>query len=486
MKESKSVGRNIFYNFSLNIINILFPLITSPYVSRVLGVTNLGKYNFAISFSKWFLIFATFGTTSYGIREIAKIKNDRKKLDATYSEIFIINLISTIISTGIFIVVIIISPSTNNEINLFMTSAILIFMNVFCIDWFYMGIEEYKLITFRSLAIKVISLILTFLLVKQRSDYIIYAFITVFAFSFANIFNFIYSKNFVRLNFSDLKLGKHFKRLLIFFASSVVISMYTSFDSVFLGYNSSADAVAFYSRTRQIYTLALSITLSISTVLLPKFTYLYENNFGEYKTLLKKSINYIYIFSIPSVCGLILLSKDIMLFFGGKEFEGAYQSLIIMAGLVFTVSLGNWQYNQLFLPLGKEKIGLRGQIFMSIISLLSNFILVPKYGYIGATISIVLAESSGTFYGVYYVKKYINDVKVDYITKPLIKYIVASLSMSLAILLFKQLNLWYIINVIFGISVGGFLYFVLLYFLNDNISREFIMYLKRKIIKIKE
>lgn len=481
MNESKSIKKNFIYNFSLNIINIMFPLITAPYVSRVLGADNLGKYNFSLSLSSWFLIFATFGTTIYGVREIAKVRDNKKLLDKTFSEIFSINFIATLITFVVYTVIIFVNPKTNDEIILFLISAISIFMNLFCIDWFYMGLEDFKMITLRSLLIKVTCLVSIFIFVRQRDDYIIYALISTLAFGFANALNFVYSKKFVTLSFKNINLKHHMKILIVFFYSNIVVSMYTIFDQVLLGLFSTNKDVAFYSRSRQIYSIALSITLSISTVLLPKLTYLYKNDLENYKSLLKKSINYIYIFSVPSVVGLMVLAKDIMWFFGGKEFENAYVSLTILSILVFTVSLSTWQYDQLFLPLGKEKVGLKGQMFMAMVSIGGNIIFVPKFGYIGASVSLVLAEMIGTFYGVWYAKSKIHEVRIDYINQSLLKYIFSSLVMSLTIILFKSLKYGYMINILFGVFIGSLVYFGILYLIKDNICREVIDYFINKI-----
>lgn len=481
MNVTKSLKKNFVYSFSLNIINILFPLVVAPYVSIILGADNLGKYNFSLSFSSWFLIFATFGTTTYGVREIAKIREDKKLLDKTFSEIFFINFIATVITLIVYIFTIFISPKTNTEILLFFVSSISIFMNLFCIDWFYMGLEDFKMITLRSLLIKLICLASIFIFVRQRNDYIIYALISVLSFGFANIFNFVYSKKFVTLRFKDINIKKHINKLSILFYSSLVVSMYTLFDQVFLGFFSKNEDVAFYSRSRQIYSIALSITLSISTVLLPKLTYLYKNDFKNYKSLLNKSINYIYIFSVPSVVGLMVLSKDIMWVLGGKEFESAFISLSILSILVFTVSLGTWQYDQLFLPLGREKVGLKGQICMALVSIITNIVLIPKFGYIGASISLVISEISGTIIGVWYAKSKIKEVKIKYITRSLLKYIFSSLIMALIIITFKLFKFTYVINIVFGIFAGGITYFGILYLISDVICREFVYYFINKI-----
>jgi O-antigen/teichoic acid export membrane protein len=170
-----------------------------------------------------------------------------------------------------------------------------------------------------------------------------------------------------------------------------------------------------------------------------------------------------------------------MWFFGGKEFEQDYVSLIILAILVFTVSLGTWQYDQLFLPLGKEKIGLKCQVFMAIISIVSNILFIPKWGYIGASISLAIAEISGTVYGVWYAKNKIHEVKINYINKSLVKYIFASCIMSVSIMLFKLLKYGYILNIVFGIFIGSVVYFGILCFTNDDICKGYVNYFLNKI-----
>lgn len=480
INKKASLKINFIYNFSLNIINIIFPLITAPYISRVLGADNLGKYNFSLSFSSWFLIFAAFGTTTYGIREIAKVRNDKQLLNKTFTEIFLINFTATCVSFVAYMIAIFINPRTNTEITLFLVSSLSILFNLFCIDWLYMGLEYFKYVTLRNLVIRLLSLICIFIFIKKGNDYIIYAFIGVGANGITNIFNFFFRRNFVRLSFGSINMKKHIKAILVFFGSNIVVSMYTLFDQVLLGFFSTNRDVAFFSRSRQIYSIAITITLSISTVLLPKLAYLFKNDFEAYKKLLRESINYIYIFSVPSVFGITVLANDLMNFFGGSEFEGAYISLIILAVLVFNVSLGTWQYNQLFIPLEREMVGLKIQILMAVLSVGTNLLLIPRYGHIGASISLVFTEILGTMFAVYYAKNKIKDVKVNYITKSLLKYSFASIIMFFIIILFKILNFGCVVNIIFGLMVGAPIYFAILYLLKDELLISFICYFREK------
>lgn len=480
MRKNQSARKNIVYNFLLNIINILFPLITSPYVSKVLGADNLGKYNFSYSFASWFLVFATFGTTTYGIREISRVKDNKILLNKVFSEIFCINMIATAVTLSVYICVIFTSSKTNTEIMLFTVSSLSILLNLFCIDWLYMGLEYFGIITLRSLLIKIICLVSIFIFIKEKNDYVIYALINVIAFGSANILNFIRSRKYVSLSLTNIDIKQHLRKISVFFYSNVVVSIYTLFDQVFLGLYSTNKDVAFYSRSRQIYSIALSVTLSISNVLLPKLSYLFKNDIKKYKVILKKSINYIYFFSVPFTFAIMILSKDIMWVFGGNEFEKAYISLLILSILIFVVSLGTWQYNQLFLPLNMEKVALKGQLLMAICSVCGNFILVGKFGYIGASISLVFSEVIGTSYNVLYCKRRIRKVKVRYITISLIKYTSASLIIITLIGIFKSFNFGHIFNIAFTMFIGSVLYILILYMFKDNILLEFVNYVLKK------
>ncbi|OMC63051.1 flippase, partial [Paenibacillus odorifer] len=177
--QKKSLVRNFIYNLIYTGLNLLFPLITAPYVSRVLGATNLGKVNFASTVVNWFVLFAAFGVTTYGVREVAKIKKKGKDLDKLFSEIFIINGVLSIIVTIIYLYVIFNVKEFNSEFSLFLIMSLSIILNMFSIDWFYQGIEEYRYITIRSTVFKVISLICIFLFVKEEGHYVIFGLISI-------------------------------------------------------------------------------------------------------------------------------------------------------------------------------------------------------------------------------------------------------------------------------------------------------------------
>lgn len=482
MKKEKSITKNFIFNLSLTLLNMAFPLFIAAYVSRVLGATNLGKYNFALSVANWFILLGSFGIPSYGIREIAKVSKDKKKMDTVFTELIIIQLICTMISLFLYFFVVIINGKMRSEITLFAVTGMSLLLNVVSIDWFYQGIEEYGYVVLRSLILKVISLILVFLLVDNKDKYVLYSAINVLALSFSNILNFRNSRKFVKLKVKNINIKRHFVKLKVFFISSIVISVYTQLDQVILGVFSPSREVAFYARSKQIVSIALSFTLALSTVLIPRIAFLYENDKEKYLDVLKKSIDYIYILAIPSMLGIACLAQEIMWAFGGNEFETASNSLIIVSLTVLIVSVGTWGFNQALLPCGKEKIALKGQLVMAIISIVLNLLLIPKFGYLGASISLVVAELVGTMVGIYIIKE---TFKFKYITKGLIRDIKASVVMVFGILLIKSNPMMTsnLIKLIVSLLIAPVIYFICLLLLKDYIVKDILRRFFKKMIK---
>lgn len=196
---------------------MIFPLITTPYISGILGATNIGKVNFATSVVGWFVIITSFGVQAYGVKEVAKIRNDKLKLSKFVSEMTTIELTTTVITTAVYAIAILIIPRFAEEKLVFIIMCITLLLNVFSYDWFFQGVEEFTYITIRSLLFKVIAIIAMFLLVKKEGDYVIYAGISVFALSAANILNLLYCKKFINWKRKGLELKKHLKPLGVFF-----------------------------------------------------------------------------------------------------------------------------------------------------------------------------------------------------------------------------------------------------------------------------
>lgn len=487
LNNNKSVKLNYIYNLILTASNLLFPLITSPYISATLGATNIGKVNYAFAISNWLVLLASFGIPTYGIREIARNRNDKEKLSIAFWDLIIIKIIFTILIIGIYTVIIFSIPNFKAELTLYLVMIILIVLNIFTIDWFYQGIEEYGFITIRSIIFKIISIVLLFAIVKGKNDYVAYALITIFATAFNNILNYVHSKKYVTWTKHKVDFKKYLSELKVFFFSSLVISVYVQLDQVILGTLSGAKELAYYVRGRQVTNIGLSLTTALTTVLIPKAAYLYDNNFEEYKRLLQTSINYIYLISLPCVVGILSLSKEIMYLFGGMEFVGGSLSLAILSILIFIIALGTWQFNQILLPMGEEKRGLHLQILAAIISLGLNFLLVPRLDSMGASIAAVLTEGSGTFIGTYIIIKNYKNLNIKYVTKSAFKYVLAVFFMGISVAILKYAFESLIISLLLSLIIAPIVYLGSIIVLKDQfviaLINSFLIKIKSKFRK---
>jgi len=393
--KKNNIITNTIYAFLLQFTNLLFPVITSPYISRVLGTDRLGSVNLSNSVANWFTIFALFGTTSYGIREVAKIRNNPKQLNAFFSEMIVFKLIATIITLSVYLPLIFSVEKFSYEAQLYLLQGVSIFLNIFSFDWFFQGVEEYKYITTRSVFLKILSLCCLFVFIKTENDYVFLVGISIITLALANLLNFKYSLKFVKISFKDLNLKKHLKPLFIFLTSAFVISIYGILDNVFLGFIKSNTDVAFFTRAMTVLMICMSLTSTINNVIMPRLNNHFANNKEKYDELLRLTIDVVLMISIPIMFGVIILADDLMLLLGNEAFLPASYALVIMSPIVVLVPVSVWNYHQRMLPNNLEKTGLLIQAVTALISILMNYILIPYWGFIGAAVTHLFIDIFG-------------------------------------------------------------------------------------------
>ena len=475
----KSISKNIFYNFLLVGFNIIYPLVTTSYISKILGARNVGIINYSQSIINFLLIFAMVGVPTYGIREIAQHRDDSKEMGKIFSELFFIKIFFSLLTFIIYILILLKIKEMKYDKTIFFIMGIILLANSFNIDWFFSGIEEYKVLSLRNIIIKIITFMLIIFLIKNLKDFYLYAIFISLGQSLGNIWSFFYSKKFVKLKFKDLNFRRHYNRLRLFFLSSLITSIYTLLGGVFLGIFTTPEKVAFFTRARQLQLIGVTITSSISTVLIPRISYCYVNNKSEYFILLKKSLNFVYILSIPMMIGFMLLAEEINFFLGGMEFIHAKIPLIILSPLIIIVTLNTWVYLQMVVPAGIEKLGTITQAVMAIISMLLNIFLIPRFFEIGLSIAILIAETIGTIILLYIVKR--KKIGIKLLTDSLYKYLISGFIMSVFMKIIKS-SLSNNQVLMLGIMGGSALYFLLLIILKEEITIEV---LKKIFIKLR-
>lgn len=393
MRE-RSLGLNAFLNGLRSILNLLFPLITFPYISRILSVQGIGNYNFSNNYVNYFILIAGLGIPTYAVREGAKYRDDKEKINNFSNQIFTINIVSTVIAYALLIISLLVFRNLSNYISCILIFSLQILFTTIGTEWIYTIYEDYSYITIRSIVFKIISIIFLFILVRKPEDYLWYATITVFAGVGSNILNFIHAKS-----FCDIKIVKninwqyHLKPIMIIFATSVAVTIYVSSDTTILGLMKSDYAVGIYSTSVKIYSIAQSLLSAVLTVAIPRLAMLLgQHRMKEYSQILSNLINVLATFALPATVGLIMLSKEIIIIIAGYKFLPSVSSLkIISWAIIF--SIFSWIFNQcVLIPARREDKSFRNTIVTAVVNIILNILLIPFYSYNGTSFSTVLAE----------------------------------------------------------------------------------------------
>jgi len=480
--KKKNFALNMLFAVLLQFATLIFPLITAPHLSLVLGVEKLGRVNFSLSVATWFGVFAAFGILAYGVKEVAKVRDDKEKLSKLFNELLVIRIVVSVLTIIVYLPVILITPRFSSEFWLFLVQGSILIFNIFSLDWFFQGVEDFGFVTIRSLIFKTISVIAIFIVITQEADYILFAAISIFALSFSNILNMFYVRKHISYNFKRLNLKQHLRSLSIFFFSSLVVSIYVIFDQILLGFFLGDNAVGLFVRARMINSIGLGIILAIGNVFLPRLNNYFITQPKRYKELLKTSLNVILLIAFPIAIGLFILAPQINYLFGAGEFEGADILLRIIAFTVVIVTVGTWIYQQRLIPMQLEKIGLIIQIIIAAVSLILNLILINVIGIIGVAIAWISAEITGSFVSLIYAykKDRINVFNINQI-----KIIGAGILMGGMLFLISSLLPVNWFSIFLTIGIAGILYVLVLVIIRES-TIKFAFQERKSLLKSKQ
>ena len=395
MEKQKSLKLNFIMNVILTMSTFLFPLITFPYVSRILLPSGTGKVQFVTSVITYFNMFAQLGIPIYGIRVCAKVRDNKKELSKNVQELFIINLIMSILAYAIFFIALFNISRLMQEKGLFLIVSFTILFNAIGMEWLYKALEQYTYITIRSIILKFIAMIAIFLLIREQKDYVLYGGISILATSASNVLNFFNVHRYVSLKpIGHYNIKRHFRAIFVFFAMSCATTIYTNLDTVMLGFMKTDEDVGYYNAAIKIKTILASIVTSLGVVLLPRASYYIEHDMkNEFLSITRKAINFVILVSTPMMLYFMFFAKEGILFLSGSAYEGSITPMqIIMPTLLF-IGLTNIMGIQMLIPLGKERIVLYSEIAGAIVDVIINIILIPKMASLGATIGTLIAEA---------------------------------------------------------------------------------------------
>ena len=398
---------------------------------------------------------AALGIPTYGIRACARIRDDKDKLNKTVQELLIIHMSATSLALMFYFISVFIVPELYKEKTLMLINSLSILLNVFGVNWLYQALEQYSYITYRSIFFKIISIILMFFFIHQKSDYIIYGGIAIFANAGSNILNFIRLRKLI--NFKKVESYSflvHIRPILVFFAQSVAITVYTNLDTVMLGFMQSDIEVGYYNAAIKIKTILLSLVTSLGTVLLPRLSYcIQKNDKIQFQTLISKSIRFVFIIALPLTIFFILFAKETLIVLSGRDFIGATLAMQIITPTILLIGLSNITGIQILTPLGKEKFVVYSVTFGAILDLIVNYIYIPRLGAAGASLGTLIAEFSVLAVQIMYTSKQLHEVKCGF---KIFKIIISCLFASILVLF---INLFTDFTVFFSLFVYAILFF---------------------------
>jgi len=381
-------------NAIMSIANILFPIITFPYLAEVIKPEGTGKIGAATSIMALFLIIAQLGIPTYGIRACAAVRDDKEQLTRTAQELLIINIFMAGLSYVFFIITLFTVPVIRDERLLYTVMSATLLLDAIGMEWLYKALEEYRYITVRSVIFKTIALIAMFLLVHKKEDYVIYGAISVFATSGSMILNFIHARKFIDLKpCGKYDFSKHLKMVGIFLAMSCATTIYTNLDTVMLKVMTSDTDTGYYYASVKVKNAVLAVITSLGAVLLPRVSYYVEKNMiEEFKNVITKALKFVTVVSLGAVFFFILTARPCIMFISGAEFEQSIIPMRIIIPTVFLIGISNILGIQVLVPQKKEKVLLFIEIGGALIDFVINLLLIGRLRSAGAAIGTLLAE----------------------------------------------------------------------------------------------
>lgn len=481
--KKKSLKLNFIMNALLTMSSFIFPLITFPYVSRILLPAGTGKVSFATSLISYFAMFAQLGIPTYGIRACAKVRDDKQKLTKTVHELFIINLIMSIISYVILFIMLFTVPKLQHEKTLYMIVSLTVFFNLIGMEWLFKGLEQYSYITIRSIIFKAVALVLMFMLVHEKSDYIIYGAITIFAGSAAHTMNFFYARKFISFRpMKNYEFRPHLKAVAVFFAMACATTIYTHLDTVMLGFMTTDEDVGYYNAAVKIKTILVSIVTSLGTVLLPRASYYVEHGqMAEFRRISSKALNFVFLISVPLATYFMIFAKEGIFFLSGTSYANSILPMQIIMPTLILIGLTNILGIQILVPLGREKTVLYSEIVGAVVDLALNALLIPSMASAGAAIGTLMAELAVFIYQFIALRK---DVSEAFRSVKYWKIITGIVIASAVSILTKYLHVRVFITLVISAIVFFGIYFVFLLITKEKLISEIMNQIKEKLLQI--
>lgn len=474
----KSLAKNSLYNAVYQVLNLIFPLISSMYVARVLSPDGVGRVAYAQNIASYFSTAAALGIPTVGLRVISVARDNRAKLNQEFSELAILNAVLTSVSVICYFAVIFCIPAFRADLRLYFAAGLVVAFNYINIDWLYQGHEEYGYIVARNIVTKVLSIGALLLFVKSKEDYLTYAVITSLATCGNYLFNAIRARKLVTPQFRNLHIRRHIKPVFLLGISLFLNAIYGKVDTTMLGVMAGEASVGYYSYAHKVLQIATSFCAAVTAAFLPRLSYYFEHDKERFHALVARGVQIASFLAFPAATGLFLLAPEAIEVLFGADFLPAAQTLRVFSVMILISAFGNLLCYQMMICSGNEKKLVPILSGAAILNVMLNSLLIPKLQQDGAAIASVCTEL------------FINGIEVIYTTRKLkLRYdwkvigqgVFASIIMGVCILVLKQLISGSLLSFVCCICAGVAIYACVNVFIKNQFTMEVLSALSKKI-----
>lgn len=460
------VIKNYLYNASYQLLLIILPIITTPYVSRVLGADGVGTYSYTNSITQYFILFGCIGLNLYGQREIAYYQNDVRKRNRTFFELVFLRAITISISLIIFYLTMV---QFSKYSSIFLIQTLDIIASIFDISWFFQGIEDFKRTVLRNFLVRLLCVTLIFIFVKSPADLPLYVLCYSGTLFLGNISLWLYMPKYVNKNdINGLNIKKHIRPAVMLFLPQIATSLYTYLDKTMIGYITDNTAeVAYYEQSQTIVKTVMTVITSLGTAMMPRIANLFKTNqYEEIKKYMNASIKFVLLLAIPFTFGIMGIAKGFVPWFFGEGYEKVVPNMMVIAPVIIFIGMSTITGTQYLLPLGRQKEYTLSVIAGAVINFILNIIFISIFGSVGAAIGTLIAEFAVMGFQLYFIRK---EFSLLGIFKQAIKYTLFGLIMFIVVILLSNILSVSIVSTFVEIFVGAIVYGLLLLISKDSI-----------------
>lgn len=501
----KSITKNYIYNMVYQVLILILPLITTPYLSRVIGAEGIGIYSYTYAIVTYFILFGSLGVALYGQREIAYAQDNPEKRKKTFIEIIIFRFITIFIATIFYYFLFV----KGKEYQLYYTILILeLIAAAFDISWFFQGLEEFKKTVTRNVLVRICSVTLVFILVKTKEDLAKFTLIYSLADLIGNISLWLYLPKYLKgVKVTNINIKQHLPHIVMLFIPQIANQVYKILDTTMIGWLvQDKTETGYYEQAHKVTRLLLTIVNSLGVVMIPRMANAFANNDQkQINSYMKMSFNFTFFLSFPIMFGIASIAKEFVPVFFGSGYDKVTYLIYLLNPIILLMGLANVIGTQYLLPTKKQKEYTFSVTVGVIVNFILNYILITLYQSIGAAIATVLSQLVVDILQYKHIK---DNVSIKTLGNLCYKYLISSLVMFALCLGMKFiLNTSIILNAIFNfaesisinkeylfnvisiitqIVIGGLTYITMLIILKDEYVYIFINKIKNRFLKKKE